>query len=149
MMKSSVLNALAAIASLGAVFSPLPCLADDLDQQLDCTSSPHEFIGALLDSQSIDPKPMRIEANSVNSFRPSRGTQLNAFGFHVYAVFGYEQDEPMFKQGSGQPVKPSTYGVVVRAAAASVEASVRRAGSGATVHEVIPFLLTAVYCNGH
>jgi hypothetical protein len=148
-MKASVFNTLAAIASIGVTCAPLPSYADELDRQMDCTSSPHEFIGALLDNQSIEPKPMRIEANSVNSFRPTRGTKLSAFGFHVYAVFGYEQDEPMFKRGSGQPVKPSTYGVVVTAPAASVEASVRRAGSEATVHEVIPFLLTAVYCNGH
>jgi hypothetical protein len=147
-MKLSVLRMLTVIASLGVGFSPAMCNAYALDSQLACQSSPHDFIAALLDEQSIDPKPIRIEANSVNAFRPSHGSNLTAFGFHVYAVFGYEQNDPMFKQGSGQPVKLSTYGVVVTGSAASVEASARRAGSDAVVHEVIPLVLAAVYCNG-
>lgn len=148
-MKPSVLNTLTALTSLGVGFSPVLCQAYALDAQLDCHSSPHEFIAPLLRDQSIDPKPMRIEANSVNAFRPAHGSSLTAFGFHVYAVFGYEQDDPMFKRGSGQPVNAPTYGVVVTGSAASVEAGARRAGSGAVVREVIPLLLTAVFCNGH
>jgi hypothetical protein len=50
---------------------------------------------------------MRIEANSVNAFRPVHGGNLTAFRFHVYAVFGYEQGDPMFKQGSGEPIAAS------------------------------------------
>jgi hypothetical protein len=148
-MKPSVLRMLTAVASLGVGLSSAACNAYALDAQLDCQLSPHDFIAPLLDEQSIDPKPMRIEANSVNAFRPSRGSNLTAFGFHVYAVFGYEQNDPMFKQGSGQAVTPPTYGVVVTGSAGSVEASVRRAGSDADVHEVIPLILTAIFCNGH
>jgi hypothetical protein len=148
-MKMSVLRMLTSLTSLGVGFLPAVCSAYPLDPQLDCQSSPHDFIAPLLDQQSIDPKPMRIEANSVNAFRPTSGSNLTAFGFHVYSVFGYEQNDPLFIQGSGQPVKSSTYGVVVTASTESVEASVRRAGSNAVVHEVIPFLLTAVLCNGH
>lgn len=145
-MKSSLLR-VTAVASLGMGFSAV-CNAYALDPQLDCQSSPHDFIAPLLDEQSIDPKPMRIETNSVNAFRPTRGSNLTAFGFHVYAVFGYEQNDPLFKQGSGQPVKRSTYGVVVTGSAASVEASVRRTGSDAAIREVIPLILTAVFCDG-
>ncbi|MFM0501393.1 hypothetical protein [Paraburkholderia caffeinilytica] len=148
-MKPSVLRLLIALASLGMGFSAAVCKADALDTQLDCQSSPHDFIAPLLDQQSIDPKPMRIEANSVNAFRPARGSNLTAFGFHVYAVFGYEQNDPIFKQGSGQPVASPTYGVVVTGSAASVEASVRRAGSDAAIREVVPLFLTAVFCSGH
>jgi hypothetical protein len=90
---------------------------------------------------------MRIEANSVNAFRPAHGSNLTAFGFHVYAVFGYEQDDPMFKQGSGQPTMTSAYGVVVTGPAESVEARAREAGSDAVIREVVPLLLTAVFCN--
>ncbi|WP_236721058.1 hypothetical protein [Paraburkholderia phytofirmans] len=140
---------LTAVASLGVGFSAAVCNAYALDTQMNCQSSPHDFIAPLLDEQSIDPKPMRIEANSVNAFRPAHGSNLTAFGFHVHAVFGYEPNDPIFKQGSGQSVSSSTYGVVVTGSAASVEASVRRAGSDAVVHEVIPFFLTAVFCNGH
>ena len=92
---------------------------------------------------------MRVEANSVNAFRPAHGSNLTAFGFHVYAVLGYEQDDPMFKQGSGQPTTASACGVVVTGAAESVEARARQAGSDAVIREVAPLLLTAVFRNGH
>jgi hypothetical protein len=135
------------LTSLGMWFSPIVCHAHALDPQLDCKSTAHEFIAPLLDDQFIDPKPMRIEANSVNAFRPAHGSNLTAFGFHVYAVFGYEQDDPMFKQGSGQPTMTSAYGVVVTGPAESVEARAREAGSDAVIREVVPLLLTAVFCN--
>jgi hypothetical protein len=148
-MKKSISNMLTVLTSLGMGFSPALCHAHALDPQLDCQSSAHEFIAPLLDEQSIDPTPMRVEANSVNAFRPSHGSNLTAFGFHVYAVFGYEQDDPMFKQGSGQPTTASAYGVVVTGAAESVETRARKAGSDAVIREVVPLLLTAVFCNGH
>ncbi|WP_120294147.1 hypothetical protein [Paraburkholderia sp. BL23I1N1] len=148
-MKPSVLRMLTALASLGVGFSSAVCNAYALDTPLNCQSNPHDFIAPLLDEQSIDSKPMRIEANSVNAFRPARGSNLTAFGFHVYAVFGYQQNDPIFKQGSGQPANAATYGVVVTGSAASVEASVRRAGSDAAIREVVPFFLTAIFCGGH
>ena len=148
-MKKSISSTLTVLTSLGMGFSPVLCHAHALDPQLDCQSSAHEFIAPLLDDQSIDPKPMRVEANSVNAFRPAHGSNLTAFGFHVYAVFGYEQDDPIFKQGSGQPTTASAYGVVVTGAAESVEARARQAGSDAVIREVVPLLLTAVFCNGH
>jgi len=55
----------------------------------------------------------------------------------------------MFKEGSGKPVKNSSYGVVVTGASETVEARVREAGSDAVVHQVVPMLLTAVFCGGH
>jgi len=55
----------------------------------------------------------------------------------------------MFKQGSGEPMTASTHGVVVTGAAESVEAFARQAGSDAGIREVVPLLLTAVFCNGH
>ncbi|WP_434114588.1 hypothetical protein [Paraburkholderia caffeinilytica] len=147
-MKPFVLRMLTALAPLGVGFSSAVCNAYALDAQLDCQSSPHDFIAPLLNEQSIDPKPMRVEADSVNAFRPTRGSNLTAFGFRVYAVFGYEQDDPMFKKGSGRPVESSIYGVVVTGSTASVEARVRQAGSKAVIHEVMPLVLTAVFCNG-
>ncbi len=148
-MKKSIFNTLTVLTSLGMGFSPVLCHAHSLDPQLDCKSSAHEFIAPLLDDQFIDPTPMRVEANSVNAFRPTHSSNLTAFGFHVYAVFGFEQDHPMFKQGSGQPATASAYGVVVTGPAESVEARVREAGSDAVIREVIPLLLTAVFCDGH
>ncbi len=149
MMKPFTLRMLVALVSLGVGLSSPVCNAYALDAQLNCQSNPHDFIAPLLDDQSIDPKPMRIEANSVNAFRPARGSNLTAFGFHVSAVFGYAQNDPIFKQGSGQPLQSSTYGVVVRGSASSVEARVRQAGSNAGIREVVPLFLTAIYCGGH
>ena len=148
-MKKSVFRTLSVLASLGGLAAPIPSRAHAIDPQRDCKSSAHGFIASLLDDQSIDSKPMRIEANSVNAFRPVHGGNLTAFGFYVYAVFGYEQGDPMFKQGSGEPMTASTHGVVVTGAAESVEAFARQAGSDAGIREVVPLLLTAVFCNGH
>jgi hypothetical protein len=148
-MKKSVFRTLSVLASLGGLAAPVPSHAHAIDPQLDCQSSAHGFITSLLDDQSIDPKPMRIEANSVNAFRPVHGGNLTAFGFPVFAIFGYEQGDPMFEKGSGEPINASTYGVVVTGAAESVEASARQAGSDAGIREVVPLLLTAVFCNGH
>ncbi|MGF6773587.1 hypothetical protein P3T18_006101 [Paraburkholderia sp. GAS199] len=148
-MKQPVLNTLIVFASLGLGFAPGVGHAGPLDTQLDCQSSPHDFISPLLDSQSIDAKPMRIEPDSVNAFRPTRGSNLTAFGFHVYAVFGYQQDDPMFKPGSGTPIKWTTYGVVVSGPSSTVETRVRQAGSAAGIRDVVPLILTAIYCNGH
>jgi hypothetical protein len=147
-MKSPIFNLLTVLTSLGIGFSPVLCHAYALDPQLDCNSSAHQFIAPLLSGRSIDPKPMRIEANSVNAFRPAHGSDLTAFGFPVYAVFGYEQDDPMFEQGSGQPIRAS-YGVVVTGSAESVEARARLTGSDAVIREVVPLLLTAVLCDEH
>jgi hypothetical protein len=148
-MKKSIFNMLALLTWLSVGFSSALCYAHALDPQFDCQSSAHAFIAPLLDDQSIDPTPMRVEANSVNAFRPARGSDLTAFGFHVYAVFGFQQDDPMFKQGSGQPTAASAYGVVVTGPAESVEAHARQAGSDAIIREIVPLLLTAVVCNGH
>lgn len=148
-MKNSVFRTLGVFVWLAGMISPVPSHAHAIDPQLDCKSSAHGFITSLLDDQSIDPTPMRIEANSVNAFRPVHGGDLTAFGFHVYAVFGYAQGDPMFKQGSGDPIAAPTYGVVVTGAAESVEALARQSGSDAGIREVVPFLLTAVFCNGH
>ena len=40
---------------------------------------------------------MHVEANSVNAFRPTHGSDLTAFGFRVYAILGYERDDELFK----------------------------------------------------
>ena len=117
-----------------------------IDDQLGCDQQPHAFISGLLDDQSIDAKPMRVESNSVNAFRPAAGSGLMAFGFRVYAVLGYAPDDDLFKAGNGQPVDGSLYGVVVSGPKEAVESRVREAGSTATVRSVVPLVLTAVVC---
>ncbi|MDR5740885.1 MULTISPECIES: hypothetical protein [unclassified Caballeronia] len=140
--------ALAAVA--GGLGSAIPsvCRAYPLESQLDCRSSAHRFIAPLRDEQYIDATPMRVEANSVNAFKPTHGSDLTAYGFRVYAVLGYEHGDAMFKQGAGQPINDSAYGVVVLGSKDTVEARVREAGSTAVVHEVLPMLMTAVFCDG-
>ncbi|KPD15978.1 hypothetical protein PQR37_40105 [Paraburkholderia nemoris] len=136
---SSVLLALAAAAL------PLSSHAAALDAPLTCNESGHQFIADLAQQQLIDPKPMRVESNSINAFSPVKGADLTAFGFHVFAVVGYEKDDPMFRVGDGEPVARSAYGVVVFGGEAKVQAALTEAGSTAIVHRVAP-LVTAIFC---
>jgi len=148
-MKVSAIHAWVAVfVAIAAELPPVSSYAYALDPQLDCRSNAHAFIAPLLKDQYIDPKPMRVEANSVNAFRPAHGSNLTAFGFRVYAVLGYKHDDALFKRGDGQPVTDSAYGVVVIGPTESVEAHARRVGSAAVIHQVVPLLLTAIFCSG-
>ena len=147
-MTRAVLNMLGMLAAVAAGLTPLPGHAYALDDQLDCKSTGHAFISSLLDDQYIDPNPMRVEANSVNVFRPLRGSNLTAFGYRVYAVLGYQHNDQMFKQGTGQPVADSAYGVVIFGPLEAVQTRAHDAGSVAVIKSVVPLLLTAVFCSG-
>ncbi|WP_322102761.1 hypothetical protein [Paraburkholderia sp. J41] len=118
------------------------------DAQFDCNSNPHAFVASFMEQKSIDPQPSRVEANSVNAFRPVHGTRLSAFGFPVYVVLGYDRDDALFRRGAGKEIAAPLYGVVVRAPAESVRARLRQANNDATVHSVVPLLLTAIVCGG-
>lgn len=134
------------LASLAASCASM-AHADDLDGQFNCQSNPHTFISSLIDEKSIDPLPSRVESNSVNAFRPVRGTRLLAFGFPIYVVIGYEPDDALFRQGNGKTIEGPIYGVVVSAPADSVRVRLREANSTALVKPVVPLLLTAIICN--
>ena len=137
---SSVLLALAAAAL------PLSSHAAALDAPLTCNESGHQFIADLAQQQLIDPKPMRVESNSINAFSPVKGADLTAFGFHVFAVVGFEKDDPMFRTGDGEPLANSAYGAVVWGSDSSVQEAVTQAGStAAIVHHVAPHV-TAIFC---
>ncbi|MDR3100326.1 MAG: hypothetical protein LBV73_25085 [Paraburkholderia sp.] len=135
-------------AGLAALVVPHIAKAQSHDQRFDCKSNPHEFISALIDAKSIDPKPSRVEANSVNAFRPVNGSRLSAFGFPIYVVLGYARDDTLFHRGAGKEINAPLYGVVVSAPAESVRTRVHEANSDATVHSVVPLLLTAIVCGG-
>lgn len=140
-------NSLVILTALatGLVSSPAYPLA--LDQQFDCKSDAHTFIESLVNDDYIDPNPMRVEANSVNAFRPKRGQDLTVFGFRVYAVLGYKRDDAMFKKGKGEEdAASSIYGAVVSGPAETVTVRVREAGSDAIVRQVMPLILTAIVC---
>jgi hypothetical protein len=136
---SSVLLLLA-VATL-----PHPSFAAVLDTALTCNESGHQFIAELAQQQMIDPKPMRVESNSINAFSPASGSELTAFGFRVFAVVGYEKDDPMFRVGDGEPVARSAYGVVVLGSETKVRNAIDGTGSTAIVHHVAP-LVTAIFC---
>jgi hypothetical protein len=142
-------NALGVLAALGAVLYAIPSAAYELDAQLDCSSNAHAFITSLQSDQFIEPEPMHVEANSVNAFRPTRGSQLTAFGFRVYAVLGYDQNDQLFHKGSGQAMAGSLYGVVVFGSSESVKTHLQDAGSEAMVREVMPLVMTAVLCKSN
>lgn len=116
-----------------------------LDEQLTCKMSAHEFIGGLIDQQLIEPKPMHVEDNSINAFWPAHGQHLSAYGFSVFAIVGFQQDDVLFRTGSGKPIARSAYGAVVVGSQSKVEAAVRAAGNPAIVYHAGP-MLTAIFC---
>jgi len=117
-----------------------------VDDQFDCTSDPHTFISTLIDNKSIGPKPSRVEANSVNAYRPVEGNRLRAFGLPIYAVFGFARDDTLFARGSGKDPSDPVYGVVVSAPATTVRERLREHHSDAQVKAVVPLVLTAIVC---
>jgi hypothetical protein len=117
-----------------------------LDSQLDCKSTAHAFIAPLQESHAIETTPMRVESNSINAFKPTHGSHLTAFDFGVFAVVGYQKDDAIFKQGSGEPIADSAYGAVVIGGEDSVKEKVRAAGSDAVIRHVAPFI-TAIFCD--
>jgi hypothetical protein len=124
---------------------PLVGHAAALDDSLTCKMSAHEFIGGLIDQQLIEPRPMRVEDNSINAFWPVHGQHLTAYGFSVFAIVGFQQDDALFRIGNGKPIARSAYGAVVIGSQSKVEAAVRAAGNQAIVHHAAP-MLTAIFC---
>lgn len=143
---AAVPTALSILLVLSAVALPLAShAATALDGPLACNESGHQFIADLAQQQLIDPTPTRVESNSINAFRPAKGASLDAFGFHVFAIVGFEKDDPMFRTGDGQPIANSAYGAVVFGSDTSVQDAVTQAGSTAIVHHVAPHI-TAIFC---
>ncbi|MGN6651637.1 hypothetical protein [Trinickia sp.] len=137
--------ALIALFAVFATVSPVPAFATPLDEPLHCDRPARAFIGALESQGLIDPHPSHVEPNSINAFDPTHNADLTAFGFHVFAIVGYQKDDPMFQKGDGKPLADSAYGAVVLGATDSVKTAVRAAGSSAIVHHVAPFI-TAIFC---
>lgn len=135
---------LALIVALAAA-SSAPAFATPLDEPLHCDRPAREFIGALESQGLIDPHPSHVEPNSINAFNPTPHVDLTAFGFHVFAIVGYQKGDPMFQKGDGKPLADSAYGAVVLGTTDSVKAAVRSGGSSAIVHHVAPFV-TAIFC---
>ncbi|WP_206956429.1 hypothetical protein [Trinickia acidisoli] len=135
------------IALFILVASALPAFAcaTSLDESLHCDRPAHAFIGALEAQGLIDPHPSRVESNSINAFDPIHGVDLTAFGFHVFAIVGFQKDDPMFRKGDGKPIADSAYGAVVLGATNKVKAAVEAGGSTAIVEHVAP-LVTAIFC---
>ncbi|WP_233804926.1 hypothetical protein [Paraburkholderia sp. HP33-1] len=128
-----------------AAVLPLSSFAVELDAPLVCNESGHQFIADLVRQQLINPKPTHVESNSINAFSPMPDVHLTAFGFRVFAVVGFEKDDPLFRVGDGEPVAQSAYGVVVFGSDDKVKSALQNAGSTAIVHHVAP-LITAIFC---
>ena len=125
--------------------SSVPAFAAPLDEPLHCDRPARDFIGALESQGLIDPHPSHVESNSINAFDPTPHADLTAFGFHVFAIVGYQKGDPLFRQGDGKPLADSAYGAVVLGSTDSVKTAVRAGGSSAIVHHVAPFV-TAIFC---
>ena len=129
------------------VIFPAAAFGHTLDDQLTCDGNAHDFVAGLVNGQSIETPAMRVEANSVNAFRPAHDAGLTAFGLPVRAVVGYQPGDPMFKTGAGKLPSGPLYGVVVLGSADSVKRRLAEAGSTAVVRTVVPLLMTAILCN--
>ncbi|WP_322105624.1 hypothetical protein [Paraburkholderia sp. J41] len=116
-----------------------------LDEALTCKENAHAFISDLIDRKLIDANPMRVESNSINAFWPAHGQKMTAYGFSVFAIVGFQQDDPLFRTGDGKPIAPSAYGAVVVGTQSRVQAALTAAGNNAIVHHAGP-LLTAIFC---
>lgn len=94
------------------LLAALPALghAAALDDSLTCKLSAHDFISGLIDQQLIEPSPMRVEDNSINAYWPAHGQHLSAYGFSVFAIVGFQQDDSLFRTGNGKPIARSAYG---------------------------------------
>jgi hypothetical protein len=125
----------------------LPSIAHTLalDDALSCGDRAHGYITSLQTRQLIADHPLHVEDNAINVFWPAHDAELTAFGLKVFAVIGYQQDDAMFKLGSGEPMKGSLYGVVVSGGTAEVAKALGEAGSPAESKHAGPFL-TAIYC---
>ncbi|RDU98626.1 hypothetical protein [Trinickia dinghuensis] len=133
------------LTAVYAATSSTPALAQALDEPLHCDRPAHDFIGALESQSLIDPHPTHVEPNSINAFNPTHTADLTAFGFRVFAIVGYQKDDPMFQKGDGKLLADSAYGAVVLGATDKVAAAVKAGGSSAIVHHVGPFI-TAIFC---
>jgi hypothetical protein len=80
-MKRFIFISLISLVALGAGILPTSVFAGTLDEQFTCKSNAHTFITSLINSQLIDPAPIRVEANSVNAFRPAHGRDLADTGY--------------------------------------------------------------------
>ena len=138
----------AMIAMVIALAFPLHAGATPLDDALACNDHAHAYIQSLQDQHLIADHAMHVEDDGLNVFWPSRNSGLTAFNMKVFVVIGYQQDDPMFKPGKGDPMDGGLYGVVVNAETSTVAKAVAEAGSPAEYKHAGPFL-TAVYCRSH
>lgn len=122
------------------------CQPTSLDDPLHCNVSARQFVGDMIDHGLIEPQPFRVESNSINAFNPMHGVDLRAFGFHVFAIVGYEEGSSLFRKGGGKRVSSSAYGAVVWGSTAKVQEAVTAARSPAIVHHAGP-LITAIFCD--
>lgn len=145
-MKKLILRVVTSLFALGTALASAQAVAEPLDTVLDCRASPHAFVGNLIKGQQISAKPIHVEPDSVNAFKPVQGSDVTAFGFKVYAVLGYQAADPIFEKGSSEPSAKPLYGVVVSAPTDAVEARLQNVGGHPIVRQVVPMLLTAIVC---
>src|SRR6266702_7301182 len=145
-MKSLMFRTVISLCLIGGALASSASIAEPLDSALDCRNSPHAFVDDMMKGQEIHAKPMHVESNSVNAFRPVDGSDVTALGFKVYAVLGYQGGDPLFEKGRGQQATKPLYGVVVSASTDAVDAKVESAGIHPTVRQVVPMMLTAIVC---
>ncbi|MGO4330065.1 hypothetical protein AB4Z48_30995 [Cupriavidus sp. 2TAF22] len=134
---------------LAALLAAVPALgsAAPLDTMLACGDTPHKFVATLQQQRLIDASPMRVEDNSVNAFWPTSDAGMTVLGRSVFAVFGYQPRDSLFKAGKGTPLDKPLYGVAVVGNTDAIAKALSAAGSKARAEHAAP-LITAIICEG-
>ncbi|MDF3838781.1 hypothetical protein P3W85_38480 [Cupriavidus basilensis] len=133
---------------LAALLAAVPALgiAAPLNTVLACGESAHRFIAALQQEHLIETSPMRVEDNSVNAFWPTPDSGMTVLGRSVFAVFGFQPHDALFKAGKGTPLDKPLYGVAVVGGTEAIAKTLAASGSKARAQHAAPFV-TAIICD--
>ncbi|WP_029044110.1 MULTISPECIES: hypothetical protein [Cupriavidus] len=131
-----------------ALLAAMPALgsAASFDSLLACGESAHQFIAGLQQQRLIETSPMRVEDNSVNAFWPKSDAGMTVLGRSVFAVFGYQPGDALFKAGKGTPLDKPLHGVAVVGSTEAITKTLATSGSKARAEHAAPFI-TAIICD--
>lgn len=134
-----------------AFLAPCAHAASNISKQLMCNMTAAEFFTPLTRFGLIDFNAIKNE-DSISYFRilkmppgAIRPEVVMAFGMNVKAVFGYVEDQMLFRRGPGtQP--PNTFGVVVDGSAELAKQKLDSVGAYKTKVRSLSNTTTEIFC---
>ncbi len=133
----------------------------EVDKGLMCNQSTNDFFAPLIQNDSIELKPYKIDDKFISYFNiknnKSRSKKsfykkgfengITAFGMPVISVFGYADGQILFPQNPLGKT-PDVYGVAVEEGIANVQAQLRSVGSTKATTYRIDASKTFIICKG-